>query len=101
MKKIKIEKQIFFDTKNTPFKWKDIKNLELEDDDIIIFSYVEDYVSENHSYDAHYMGQIIRTVEETDEEFEKRKIETQKEKERIKKLRYQNYLKLKEEFENE
>lgn len=99
MEKIKKEKQIFYDTKNTPFKWKDIKNLELEDDDIILFSYEEAYVSENNSYDAHYSGQIIRMIEETDEEFEERKIKIQKEKERLKKLRYESYLKLKEEFE--
>jgi hypothetical protein len=33
--KIKVEKQIFYNQKDQPFKWKDIKNLELEDDDVL------------------------------------------------------------------
>jgi hypothetical protein len=44
-----------------------------------------------------YIGQVL----ETDAEFELRKVSNQKEVERQKKNRYERYLKLKEEFENE
>ncbi len=33
--KIKIEKQVYWHEKNTEMTWKDIKHLQLEDDDVI------------------------------------------------------------------
>ncbi len=98
MEKIKVEKKIFWEHKNTPFKWKDIKHLELEDEDIINLSYVEPYHSENESYDGHFEGEIIRMVEETDEQFEKRKKREEEDKERARQRRYETYLKFKKEF---
>lgn len=97
--KIKVEKQIFYNQKDQPFKWKDIKNLELEDYDVLNFHCEEGYYSENNSYDGHFNGEIIRMVEETDEQFKKRQKEIEQERERMKKMRYENYLKLKAEFE--
>ena len=70
--KIKVEKQIFRKQKDQPFKWKDIKNLELEDDDFLNFHWEEGYYSENNSCDGHFNGEIIRMVEETDEQFKRR-----------------------------
>lgn len=99
--KIKIEKEIFWKQKGEPFKWKDIKNLQLEDDDILNFSYEEPYYSENNSHDGYHLGVIIRMVEETDEQFKNRMDQIEKGRERLREMRYENYLKLKEEFEGE
>ena len=99
MEKIKIEKQIFCSQKNKPWTWSDIKHLELEDDDVINLSWEEPYYSENESWDGHYTGSIIRMVEETDEQFEKRKKRLEQDKEWYRQRRYESYLKLKEEFE--
>jgi hypothetical protein len=46
------------------------------------------------------MAEVIRMVEETDEQFERRIKDIERDKEWAKKRRYESYLKLKEEFEN-
>lgn len=101
MEKIKVRKEIFSEHKNIHFTWKDIKHLQLEDDDILGFYFVESFYSENESWDGFHKGEIIRLVEETDEQFEKRKKDQEHFKEKSKQQRYKTYLKLKEEFENE
>ena len=85
------------------FTWKDIKHLvnELEDDDVIVFQYCEGYYTEDNSSSPYYMGQITRMVLENDEQYKKRLDENKKFLEERKKLRYESYLKLKKEFENE
>ena len=99
MEKIKVKKLIFWCQKDTEFTWKDLKHIEFEDDDMIEVQYVEPYYSENESHDGYYRCQVTRMVEETDEEFEARINMFKKMAEESKKKRYENYLKLKEEFE--
>lgn len=69
--------------------------------DKIGIQYVDRYYSENNSWDAHTILTIYRDVLETDEEFEKRKKRLLKDNEEMKKRRYENYLKLKQEFEKD
>jgi hypothetical protein len=73
---------------------KDIKN-----DDVIDIRREDSYYSENNSYDAYTELVIIREREETDEEYKKRIAKSEYHVEEMRKLRYENYLKLKEEFE--
>jgi len=99
-KKIKFTKGIFHLAKDSSFRWKDIKNIPFEDDDEINIQYVEAFYSENNSWDAYYLAEVTREEEETDEQFQERMDKIELSKKWSKKLRYQNYLKLKEEFEN-
>jgi hypothetical protein len=99
MEKIKKEKIIFQDQKEKHFTWKDIKHIQFEDDDEINIQYVEPYYSENNSWDGHYTAQVIRMVEETDEEYQSRMVKFENEQKRMKRIRYESYLKLKKEFE--
>jgi hypothetical protein len=89
--KIKIAKQLFFLNESRLIKWSDIKHLELENDDTI------------HSYwdneDNGFYGAVIRMVEETDEQYQKRLSNIEQDKERMKKSRYESYLRFKKEFE--
>lgn len=95
-KKIKREKQIFVGRNDKPMRWADIKHLELEDDDVIHSGWVDD---DNFDYHGYYHNCIIRMVEETDEQFAKRIAENERDKKWARERRYENYLKLKEEFE--
>jgi len=97
-KKILKEKQIFRGYNNAPMKWSDIKNLELEDDDIIHSGWVDD---DNFDYHGYWNNQITRMVEETDEQFEKRIASNKRSEEEMKKRRYESYLRLKKEFEQQ
>lgn len=99
--KIKVEKVIFQKEKQTPFTWKDLKHVQFEDEDKITVGYDEGYYSENNSWDPHYYARVIRMVEETDAQFEKRIANNEQAKKWAKERRYENYLKLKKEFENE
>ena len=92
--KIKRETQLFWLGEYRLIKWSDIKHLQLEDDDVIRSSWEED--EEGGGY---YVGEITRMVEETDEQFKKRLSDIEQDKERMKKFRYESYLKLKKEFE--
>lgn len=80
-----------------------IKDLpsDLKPNDIINIHRVEAFYSENNGWDEHTILEIIRMREETDEELEIRKNENSALKEQLKSRRYENYLKLKKEFENE
>lgn len=98
--KIYVDSIIYQAQKETPFIWRDIKHIEFEDDDVIRFDYVEDYYTDYSSYPAYYSGMVIRKVEETDEQY-KRRQERIARNEDAKQRRYQEYLRLKEEFENE
>jgi hypothetical protein len=68
--------------------------LQLEDDDVIRSSWEED-----EDGDGYYVGEITRMVEETDEQYQKRLSINEQDKERMKKSRYESYLRLKKEFE--
>jgi hypothetical protein len=99
MSKIKLKKEILDIRSDKPFTWKEIKDFQFEDDDIIDIGYEEPYYSENNSWDGFYYCCVERLVEETDKEYEDR-METKRSTDSLlKKNRYQNYLKLKEEFE--
>lgn len=93
--KIKREKQIYWHMGNNLIKWSDIKNLNLEDDDIIRSGW------ENDEDGGYFHGEITRMVEETDEQFQKRQSDIERDKKWAKERRYENYLKLKTEFEDE
>lgn len=112
MEKLKKREMILYDSRrigwnDNTYKWgqiKDIlkkKNIELQDDDEMSIFYEDSYVEGDSARDACYTFQVYRTREETDEEFEKRKIQLEKSKEDGKKRRYENYIKLKAEFEPE
>jgi hypothetical protein len=101
MSKKNIMKEIFNKTKNNPFTWADIKNIDFHDDDIISLVYVEPYYSENESSDGMYEGCVTRMVEETDDEYALRLKREKLLSEQAKERRYQSYLKLKVEFENQ
>jgi len=95
--KIKVDKEIFRGKNDRNLTWKDIKHLELEDDDVIHSCWVDDG---NFDYQGYWNNIIIRKVEETDEQFEKRIASNKRGLEEMKKRRYESYLRLKEEFEN-
>jgi len=73
---------------------------DIQEDDIIDIIREDDYYSENHSYDAYTKLLIIRERDESDEEYQKRISKDKLFKEDLKKRRYENYLKLKKEFES-
>jgi hypothetical protein len=89
--KIKKEKQIYFHQKDSPIKWSDIKHLTLEDDDIIRSEWDDD---------GDFYGMVVRMVEETDEEFQKRLSDNELHNKWEKERRYESYLRLKKEFED-
>lgn len=93
-----IRKEIFWKDQDNQPTWKDIKHIEFQDDDIISVAY-EDY-AEDGSGDC-WIISVDRWVEETDEQFEKRLQKIEDNKKRLKNMRYESYLKLKAEFENE
>ena len=101
MEKILKEKIIFSDVQDDQIKWKDIKHIEFEDDDIIVCCYVEPFITSNEQCPEHYAIYITRMVEETDDQYEARMNTLKEYKETVKKLRYNTYLKLKDEFKNE
>lgn len=100
MTKIIKKETTFYKTfgQNQP-TWKELKDVELQDDDLITISYEEAYYSENNSYDGHWFIDVQRQREETDEEYQERLERTKNSEAMLKKNRYQQYLKLKEEFE--
>jgi hypothetical protein len=59
----------------------------------------EPYYSENNSWDGFHYCRVERMVEETDEEFEDRMERKKSTDALLKKNRYEQYLKLKKEFE--
>jgi hypothetical protein len=91
--KIKREVQIYFHISDRLIKWSDIKHLDLEDDDIIQSTWEDDEDG------GCFFGQITRMVEETDEQFQKRQNDLDRQAKWAKEQRLKNYLRLKEEFE--
>ena len=72
---------------------------DIQDNDIIEIYREEAFYSDNNSYNAYTLLVIIREVEESDEEYQKRLSNEKLQKEELRNRRYQNYLKLKSEFE--
>lgn len=98
LKKILKEKQIFVGHNDKQMRWADIKNLQLEDDDVIHSGWVDD---ENFDYHGYWHNEITRMVEETDQQFEKRIAKMKQDDIWAKERRRESYLRLKAEFENE
>jgi hypothetical protein len=100
-KKIMVSETILQKNKNEndPITWKDIKHIEFQDDDIITASYQEGFYSDNNSYDPFIILDITRMRLETDDEYIKRQEQIKIEYKFNKERRYQNFLKLKKEFE--
>jgi hypothetical protein len=96
MEKKLIWKEIINKTNSSPFKWKDLKNLPFEDEDVIYIHCVEDSQGEDY-----YEVSAYREVLETDEEFEKRKQRKLDFEEINRKQRFETYKKLREEFDSE
>lgn len=95
-----ITKSIWHETSVLPIKWKDIKHFHFEDDDIIQVAYVEPWENgSDNSGGDHYEVNVTREQVETDDEYNKRLEREQRDAEYLIKRRYQNYLKLKGEFE--
>ena len=92
--KIKRETEVFCLNKRRLIRWSDIKHLQLEDEDVIRSSWEDE-----EDGDGYYVGIINRMVEETDEQYQKRLSINEQDKERMKKSRYESYLRLKKEFE--
>ena len=67
--------------------------------DFIMINVEASFYSENNSYDGGTIITIYRPTLETDEEFEKRKIQWETIKEESKAKRFEDYKKLKKEFE--
>jgi hypothetical protein len=101
MTKIKKWQTIFYKGMDEYPTWKDINSIQFEDDDRIRISYEEPYYSENSSNNGGWHIEVEREIEETDEEYEKRMETKRWTGEILKKQRYENYLRLKKEFENE
>ena len=101
MDKIKNKKEVLYKTSDEYIKWKDIKDFQFEDDDILNIGWEEPYYSENNSHDGYFYVIITRMIEETVEEYAKRIKEKKEISERLRELRLKQYLKLKKEFETE
>ena len=100
MEKKLVNKSIYNKIGPHPFKWKDVKNLQLEDEDVIIVHYVEYWENgRDNSGGEYYEIDVHRMILETNEEFEKRKIYFEELRKESKEKRYESYLKLKKEFE--
>ena len=100
--KIKIEETIFHKVRyDRQFQWQDIKHIAFEDEDEIRIEYNEGWHDENNGMDAHFVCSITRMVEETDEEFAERQRQLKRDEDWARDRRYQSYLKLKKEFEND
>ena len=97
MEKIKIKKNIVFKSLVNRPTWNDLKTIQqttpFEDDDVIFMA--------PDDIDECFIISVERLVEETDEELALRVKRTQDSIEVLRKRRYENYLKLKAEFENE
>jgi hypothetical protein len=93
MEKQIIKNEIFWVVNDNPIRWKDIKHIDFQDDDIVQCCHNED--------DDLFYASILRYELETDEQFEQRKKTYETMKELSKERRYQQYLKLKEEFDNQ
>lgn len=101
MSKIKIKKDVLYIQLDNPITWKDIKDFHFEDGDIISIGHEEPLYSENNSWDEFYYCRVERMVEETDEEYEDRLERKRSSESILKKNRYEQYLRLKKEFETE
>lgn len=97
--KLFIKEKVYTLESQKEIQFKEIK-FSILPDDVVITGYEEPYFSEDNSYDGYYYFHIYRNRLETDEEYNKRINGIEQFKIEEKNRRYQNYLKLKKEFEN-
>jgi len=103
MKKEIIREKIFskqYDGIRTSIPVSDLPKNILQTDSIDIEK-VEGYYSENNSWDDHTILIVYREREETDDELANRELSYEKKKEESKKARFEQYIKLKKEFESD
>jgi len=91
MEKRLIDRKVVLLTADFAPKWKEIKDLPFDDEDLIIMDYVDDVT---------YTVIALRQTLETDEEFEKRRTLRENYEAIQKKQRLAEYEKLKKEFES-
>jgi hypothetical protein len=99
--KQKIKEEIYikdFEGNYQEIRFSDLPK-DIQENDIIDIRREESFYSENNSYDAYTELVIIRERDETDGEYQKRISDNQSHKDALRKRRYENYLKLKTEFE--
>lgn len=99
--KQKIKEEVYtkhFNGEHYEVRFSDLPK-DIQSNDIIDIRREDDYFSENNSYNAYTELVIIREREETDEEYQKRISDNEWHREEMRKRRYENYLKLKQEFE--
>lgn len=111
MERKKIEKTILTDGRrcthfsDNRYRWGDVvqilkdEHITLQDDDILEVGYTEGYDHGDSSRDAYYDLKVIRVRDETDEEFNKRIAHNKRKLEAQRNRRYDEYLKLKKEFD--
>ena len=107
MEKLIKRKQIFYTCKSSGkcYKWGEVKALldkakiELKDDDELLIYFEEAYDHGDSARDDHDAIAVHRYVEETDEELAERIRKSEIRKEEYRKKRWEEYLKLKREFE--
>lgn len=110
MKKEFITEEIFYSCKRAsnfskPYSWGEVKemlkqkNIKLLDNDIVRIGFEAGWDEGDSARDDMFCISVKRDREETDTEFAARKIKVEKLKEENKKRRYEEYLKLKKEFE--
>jgi hypothetical protein len=98
VKKIDVILEKHYDGLKYGFKLEELPK-DLLPTDIIQFEQIERYFGEDNGWDDHTILRVSREREETDAEFEARKERNEKSKERLRKQRYESYLKLKAEFD--
>lgn len=102
MEKKKISYIVKQEVSSKPILWKHIKDFQFDDNDIIEIGYVEPWENgPDNSGGGHYRFIVTRERLETDKEYNERLKSDEIWKEQNRKRRYESYLKLKEEFENE
>lgn len=92
MTKIKKWETIFHKYPEDYPTWKDIKHIEFQDDDRIRIDCDDE---------GDFLIEVEREREETDEEYEKRMTGLEEGRKLLKKFRYNQYLELKKEFEDD
>jgi hypothetical protein len=58
--------------RSNPIRYRDIKNFQFEDEDVIISEYVEPYDNGDHAGGDYFIFEVTREREETDEELSER-----------------------------
>lgn len=102
MEKKLITKTVLHIQSRKPILWYELKHFKFEDNDEITAGYVEPWENgPDNSGGDHYEVEVTRQVLETDEEFQKRIEKENRDQKWAKDRRYENYLKLKQEFEPE